>query len=185
LLVLRWLPQWPPYASFNHVVYGDAGGGGGGTVGTSFCVGDGSGATACPCGNNSTNGGGCANGGGDGAVISGSGTNSTGVPALVLSGAGATPSQPGLFFQGNNAINSGDGVGFGDGLRCAGGAVIRLQVKFADASGDSATDIDLVAKGGVVAGDVKRYQLWYRDPNATPCGGQFNLSNGLEITWGA
>jgi hypothetical protein len=35
------------------------------------------------------------------------------------------------------------------------------------------------------AGDVKRYQLWYRDPASTPCGAQFNLSNGLEVIWSA
>ena len=174
-----------PYASFNHVVYGDAGGGGGGAVGTVYCVGDGSGATACPCANNSTNGGGCANGTGNGAIISGSGSASLANANLVLSGTGATPSQPGLFFQGNNAINSGDGIQFGDGLRCSGGAVIRLQVRFADSNGESATTIDVGAVGANAAGDVKRYQLWYRDPNATPCGGTFNLSNGLEITWAA
>jgi hypothetical protein len=93
--------------------------------------------------------------------------------------------QPGLYFQGDNSINSGSGVAFGDGLRCAGGAVIRLQVRFGDANGESATTADLAAKGGVAAGDVKRYQIWYRDPATTPCGGQFNLSQGLEITWSA
>ena len=174
-----------PYSSFRHVLYGDAGGGGGGNVGTSYCIGDGSGATACPCGNPSTNGGGCANGSGNGALLVGSGSNSIASANLVLSATGATASQPGLYFQGNNAINSGDGIQFGDGLRCAGGGVIRLQVRFADSDGDSATSIDVGAAGGVNAGDVLRYQLWYRDPNATPCGGQFNLSNGLEITWAA
>jgi hypothetical protein len=173
-----------PYSSFAHVMYGDAGSTGGGGVGTSFCVGDGAG-TACPCANVSTNGGGCANGSTLGGVISGTGSASVSAADLVLSGASLIGSQPGLYFQGDNAINSGSGIAFGDGLRCAGGGVIRLQVRFADANGDSATSADLVAKGGVVAGDVKRYQIWYRDPATTPCGGQFNLSNGLEITWGA
>ena len=86
----------------------------------------------------------------------------------MLSAAGLAPSQPGLYFQGNNASNPGAGVQFGDDLRCAGG---------------SATTIDIAVKGGVVAGDVKRYRLWYRDPNGTPCGASFNLSNGVEITW--
>ena len=44
---------------------------------------------------------------------------------------------------------------------------------------------DIAAMGGVVAGDAKRYQIWYRDPNTSPCGAQFNLSNGMEITWSA
>jgi hypothetical protein len=101
----------------------------------------------------------------------------------VLSAAGLAPSQPGLYSQGINAINSGGGVQFGDGLRCTGGGVIRLQVRFAGGEGGSATTIDIAVKGGVVAGDVKRYRLWYRDPNGTPCGASFNLSNGMEITW--
>ena len=61
--------------------------------------------------------------------------------------------------------------------------MIRLQVRFADAAGSSATNISIATKGGCAAGDVKRYQLWYRDPNTTPCGAAFNLSNGVEITW--
>ena len=95
------------------------------------------------------------------------------------------PSQPGLYFQGNNAVNSGNGNPFGDGLRCTGGGVIRLQVRFADSSGASATNISVATKGGCAAGDVKRYQIWYRDPGGSPCATQFNLSNGYEITWSA
>jgi hypothetical protein len=174
-----------PYSAFAHAMYGDAGSTGGGAVGTSFCPGDGSGATACPCGNASTNGGGCANGTTNGAILSGSGSASVSAANLVLSGTDMIANQPGLYFQGDNAINSGSGVAFGDGLRCAGGAVIRLQVGFGDAAGASATSIDIGAKGGVAAGDVKRYQIWYRDPNTSSCGSQFNLSQGLEITWAA
>jgi len=41
--------------------------------------------------------------------------------------------------------------------------------------------------GGVVPGDTKRYQCWYRDNSGgQPCGvgvNDFNLSNGYEITW--
>ena len=150
--------------------------------GTSFCVGDGV-STPCPCGNPSTNGGGCANGTGDGGVLSGSGAASVSLDSLVLSSTGLVSGQPGLYFQGNNAINGGLGNPFGDGLRCAGGGVIRLQVGFADAGGASATTANLVLKGGVIAGDTKRYQLWYRDPLTTPCGSSFNLSNGVEMVF--
>jgi len=154
--------------------------------GTSFCFGN---QGTCPCGNeNDGTGGdaGCANGASSGGgTLSTSGSCSILGADLVLTGSGLVPSQPGLYFQGNNAINGGGGNPFGDGLRCAGGGVIRLQVAFADAGGSSATTIDVGSKGAVIAGDVKRYQLWYRDPNSSPCGGQFNLSNGMEITWGA
>jgi hypothetical protein len=153
---------------------------GGVSPGVAFCTGL---SAPCPCGNNSTNGGGCANGTGNGNVLSASGSASVSAADLELSSANAIPSQPGLYFQGNNAINGGDGNVFGDGLRCAGGAVIRLQVRFSNGTGGSATSIDIGAKGGVSAGDVKRYQHWARDPNTSPCGSQFNLSNGIEITW--
>ena len=42
---------------------------------------------------------------------------------------------------------------------------------------------NLVVKGGVAAGDTKRYQLWYRNPFTTPCGAGFNLSNGIEMVF--
>ena len=157
-------------------------------VGTTFCLGDGS-ATLCPCGNTSdaTSGdAGCANGSSSaGCALTASGSPSLSAADLTLSSTGLVPSQPGLYFQGNNAIADGAGISFGDGLRCAGGGVIRLQVRFADSGGTSATSIDIGATGAVSAGDTKRYQVWYRDPNTSPCGAQFNLSNGFEITWGA
>ena len=83
------------------------------------------------------------------------------------------------------AVNNGDGILFGDGLRCAGGGVVRLQVRFSDSTGSSSTTVDIATKGGVAAGDVKRYQIWYRDPVTSPCGALFNLSNGLELTFNA
>jgi len=151
-------------------------------LGTPFCFGDGSG-TACPCGNSGGTGEGCANGSGAGATLAASGSASVGNADLVLSGAQLIPLQPGLYFQGELQINGGNGIIFGDGLRCAGTNVIRLEVVTADSNGDSSTTIDIAAKGGVVAGDTRTYQLWYRDPNTSPCGATFNLSHGLELTW--
>jgi hypothetical protein len=156
---------------------------GGGAVGTAYCFGD---AASCPCGNAGSAESGCANGSSVGAVITSSGSASISADDLVLSSTGLIGNQPGLYFQGNNAVGGGGlGIPFGDGLRCAGGGVIRLQVRFADVNGGSATNLSVATKGGCVAGDVKRYQIWYRDPATTPCGSQFNLSNGYEITWGA
>ena len=147
-----------------------------------FCAGDGSGA-ACPCGNTGEAGHGCANSAAaSGARLSAAGSASVSAASLVLSGAGLVPSQPGLYFQGANAVNGGAGLAFGDGLRCAGGDVRRIQVVTASAAGTSATTADVAARGGIVAGDVRRYQLWYRDPSSV-CGTGFNLSNGVEITW--
>ena len=153
-----------------------------------YCFGDGQG-TPCPCGN--ANDGslanaqaGCANGvssGGARLVATGDATVSS--DTVVLRGDGLHPLQPGLYFQADNALNSGAGVAFGDGLRCAGGNVLRLQVVTADAQGASATSVPIAAQGGVAAGQTKRYQLWYRNPASSPCGTGFNLTNGVEIAW--
>ena len=102
----------------------------------------------------------------------------------MLSVSGLPSNQPILFFQGNNAINSGNGNPFGAGLRCAGGGVRRLQVLFASGAGEASTSINIPASGAVSAGDLKRYQGWYRNPGG-PCSVSFNLTQGLEITWGA
>ena len=125
------------------------------------------------------------NGAGQGGLLTTGGSASIGSNNLVLRGSQLIPSQPGLYFQGNNAVNSGNGNPFGDGLRCAGGGVIRLQVRFADTDGASETSISVSGAGAVAPGDVKRYQIWYRDPNTTFCGFGFNLSNGVEVSWGA
>jgi hypothetical protein len=150
--------------------------------GTVFCGADGV-SVLCPCGNQGSSETGCANGGGLGAHLRGFGEVSVSADSFVLSAVNLVSSQPGLYFQGNNQINSGAGVQFGDGLRCAGGGVIRLQVRFADLSGWSATTAAIALGGGVTAGDTKRYQLWYRDPQSTICGTGFNLSNGYEVVW--
>ncbi len=159
------------------------------SAGAKFCFGDGQN-TACPCGNDndgSVAGGlsGCANGSSTGgAALDVTGTASIAADDLVLSTEGLVPNQPGLYFQGVNAINSGAGVTFGDGLRCAGGGVIRLDVAVANSSGISTTaGTSISTRGLVAAGDTLRYQLWYRDPAGSPCGTSFNLSNGYEITW--
>jgi hypothetical protein len=157
-----------------------------GAPGTTFCDGDGSG-TACPCGNSNDGSlgvAGCANGSSaGGATLRGSGSNSVGAGDLVLEAAGLVPGQPGLFFQGDNAINGGAGAPFGDGLRCAGMNVARLEVRNASASGEASTTVNVGASGGVSSGDQKQYQYWYRDPAGSPCGSSFNLTNGYEIDW--
>ena len=156
-----------------------------GGSGFAFCNGDGSG-TLCPCGNNNdgSNGiAGCANGltTGGGKLVA-SGSRSVAAGDLVLQGSGLRPNQAGLYLQGNNATNGGNGITFGDGLRCAGGNVVRIQVRVASAGGTSATTINVPVKGGVIAGDLRRYQLWYRD-TLGPCGTTFNFTNAWEITW--
>ncbi|MCB9916053.1 MAG: hypothetical protein H6828_13065 [Planctomycetes bacterium] len=165
-------------ASFDVSIVGPA------EPGTAFCFCDGSGAAA-PCGNPGAAGNGCANGAfAAGGHLGGAGTALVGSDTVVLSGSNLAPNQPGLYFQGDNAINGGLGVVFGDGIRCAGQNVVRLGVRAADASGNSdTTGITVSAVGGVLPGDLRHYQLWYRDPAGSPCGSFFNLTNGYSIQW--
>jgi hypothetical protein len=152
--------------------------------GTPFCFCD---AVIAPCTNPGTAGNGCGNGSDPaGANLTATGNADVGADTLVFSATGLAPSQPGLYFQGINAVNGGIGIVFGDGLRCAGGDVRRLGVAFADPAGSSSTAgfaSTISAKGGVSLGDLKHYQLWYRSPVGSPCGALFNLSNGYTIQW--
>lgn len=149
---------------------------------TSLCFGDGSGA-ACPCLNPGNPGQGCANGTGSGATLAVSGSTSLSAADLSLVASGLVPGNAGLFFQGSAQLNAGLGTPFGDGLFCAGGTIVRLEARVANGSGVAGTTLDIGALGGVGAGDVRYYQIWYRDPVGTPCGSGQNLSQALALTW--
>jgi hypothetical protein len=151
--------------------------------GTAYCFGDGSGA-ACPCANLGGPGEGCANGTGAGGILSATGSASVSLGNLSLDVAQCPSGQPGLLFQGLNATGGGLGSIFGDGLRCAGGSVVRLETVFLDGGGSGSSSVNISAKGGVSSGDTRYYQFWYRDPAGSPCGALFNLTNGLELNWG-
>lgn len=159
-------------------------------TGITYCNADGS-ATACACGNDNDGsagvagcamaaGSGCNNPGG-GVALRAMGSRSITTNDAVLMASGCESFQPGLFFRGDDAVNGGSGITFGDGLRCANGNEIRLEVVFADASGNSNSTTSL--SSGLVAGDVRRFQYWTRNPGCSPCGNLFTLSNGYEITF--
>lgn len=152
------------------------------SCGIPFCFGDGCG-TACPCGNYGGIGEGCANSTGVGARLDGLGTASVSADNLAFDGIQLLPGKSALLFVGNNAVGSGHGTVFGDGLRCAGGSVVRLGVKVPNLSGQASWGPGLAAKGGWSAGDRRRFQIWYRDPPSGACGSGFNLSNGIEVTF--
>jgi hypothetical protein len=156
---------------------------------TSVCSGDGSG-TVCPCGNNGVAGAGCANSvftAGASLSSSGYASASTGGDSLVLTAANL--SGPGLFFQGTSLFVGGNGVVFGDGLLCAGGAMTRLSVVFPAGgsasypNGSTPTAIH-VAGAPIVPGDVRHYQCWYRDAASFCTASTFNLTQALTVTWG-
>ena len=87
-------------------------------------------------------------------------------------------STPGLFYYGTSAIE----VPFGDGLRCAGGDVIRMNpALFTSPQGDVARPLDFNASplSSQAVGDTIVMQFWYRD-NAAGASG-FNLSDALIV----
>ena len=150
------------------------------------CFGDGSGAS-CPCGNTGGPGQGCRNGLGVGAILTASGQAGVTNDTFALT-AGLVPAQPGLFFQGNSLINGGIGAPFGDGLRCCGVSIVRLEVAFPPPPQPSVAEMSVNATcmgtaGTIFPGATKCYQYWYRNPGTSPCGSGFNLSNGWTVTW--
>jgi hypothetical protein len=145
---------------------------------SAYCFGDGT-ETSCPCGNDGANGVGCANSTGQGALLASTGTSDVTTAELALTGFQLPPNKPCLYFGGSNALA---GLPFGDGLRCVGGGIKRLQLVLSDALGTSLTTVDLASKMGAVSGDTHRFQIWYRDPPGL-CGSAFNLSNGFEVLW--
>ncbi len=156
--------------------------------GIDFCLGDPGSGTPCPCNNDNDGtlgGAGCANGVFlSGARLVGTGVASVTNDSLVLRSVNQEPDNSGLYFQGTTDLSPG--MVWGDGLRCTGGAIQRLQVRFADAAGTSSTTVPISVAGGVSAGETRYYQLWYRTIVDPPCGGgvnDFNSSNAFAITW--
>jgi hypothetical protein len=138
----------------------------------------------CPCGNGGAAGNGCANSVyAGGASLSAAGNASVSADTVVMT-ASSMPAGPALYFQGTTQI----AVPFGDGVRCVGGASIRLAIKISGAAGTStypvAGDPSVSLKGAIPPGGGTRfYQCWYRNagPFCTPS--TFNLTNGLAIVW--
>jgi hypothetical protein len=152
------------------------------------CFGDGSGAP-CGCANHAPpgSGSGCLNGFGIGALLSASGLPSLSVDTLKLTSQGV-PTQPGIFVQGAIVVGGGAGLTFGDGIRCCGVQVIRLEIVLPTGSQPATAHSSVVVSGelppgSLSPGDSRCYQHWYRDPSGTPCGNGFNLSNAIVTTW--
>lgn len=156
-----------------------------GSVGNPMCACDGSQAPA-PCGNMGSPGRGCSNSyASSGGRLHASGAPSVSASSLVLHGVDLIPNWDGVFFQGDVILNNGSGYVFGDGLRCVGMNIKRLEVAVANTQGLLDTTVDLSSVNGnvIAAGSTKYYQLWYRDNTPGPCSSGFNLTNALEIAW--
>ncbi len=153
-----------------------------------FCFGDGTEAgftTLCPCGNFGTAGHGCANS----VDATGALLGSTGAPAaddVVLAGSHMPATVACIYLQGDALADTV----FGDGVRCAGGALLRLRTKVnvagASSFPDSVETVTLSQRGGVTIGSgVRRwYQAYYRNAAAAFCPPEtFNVTNGVVVDW--
>jgi len=154
-----------------------------------YCFGDGSLATACPCGNTGATGHGCASSRNPaGAVLDASGA--TNPDTMVLHASGELPAALSIFIQGN--VNFPAGLVFGDGVRCAGGAIRRLAVRNAVGGvvsfpglGDPSITARSASLGDPISpGMVRFYQTYYRDPASGFCpGATFNVTSAIRIDW--
>jgi hypothetical protein len=104
---------------------------------------------------------------------------------LVLRATGM-PDSSALYFQGTSQQNGGSGTVFGDGLRCAGGGVLRLGIRtnVANASSlPSSGSPALTVAGNITTPATVHYQVWYRNAAAFCSASTFNLTNGLSVAW--
>jgi len=158
--------------------------------GSGFCFGDGT-ATPCPCSASTV-------GFGEGCMshrfgeliaswLRSEGHASLTADALVLHATGMPPNTTALFFQGTEQVNGGGGTVFGDGLRCAGGAVRRLGTKLVSNAGRAvfpdAGDSPISLAGQVTSPGLRTYQAWFRVAQDFCTPATFNLTNGWEIQW--
>jgi hypothetical protein len=83
-------------------------------------------------------------------------------------------------------MSGGAGIVFGDGLRCATGAIVRLAIH-ANSAGESSYpavgDVPIALRGGVVAPGIRWYQTWYRNAAVFCTPTTFNLTNAVRIQW--
>lgn len=157
-------------------------------AGVAVCVGDGSTGQSCPCGNSGASGRGCANSINPlGAELEANGTPSVAGDSLTLRGSGMPASATCLYFQGTSLVAAGAGAAFGDGLRCAGGTVIRLGTKTNSLGASQYPTVGdpAISVRGLVpqAGGTRVYQAWYRNAGAFCTSSTFNLTNGVSVSW--
>jgi hypothetical protein len=153
------------------------------TLPSTYCLGHADFGTRCPCGNDAalTERSGCLNSTGIGAYLDSVTIASISNGSIVLGGSGMPPNSNALYFQGTAAIAGGDGSAFGDGLRCVGGAVVRLGIVQNSSSGTSNRSAPAT---GLSVGSTRFYQAWYRNAAAFCTASTFNLTNGVAATWG-
>jgi plastocyanin len=160
--------------------------------GTTFCFGDGTQSTPCPCGNTGGAGHGCENSastGGAALAVAGESSPDT----VVLLSTGELPNALSIFLQGTSVLSTP--AVFGDGLRCIGGTLKRLAahnamngaVQYPQGSDPSITARSAALGDPIPSMSMRFYQTYYRDPNLSFCpnppGNSWNVTNGIQILW--
>src|SRR5260221_266384 len=154
------------------------------------------GVRACPCSNPPNGSGrGCDNSASTGgAVLSASGVGYLSIDSLVFTTSGERPTALSIVMQGDVFLM--DGVVYGQGVRCAGGATKRLFVKSAVSgsitapdlgAGDPSVSARSAANGDVIqSGQSRWYVVYYRDPNVVgscPASSTFNATQTGRVEW--
>ena len=164
----------------------------------SFCFGNVDNCAPCPCGNEaaSTMRGGCVNATGWSAVLSYLGRASVSDDSLQFVGFGLNPNAFAVLISGDNALPNAGACAPGsgipspllDGLRCVGGNVRRHGTRMSFGSGfvegwglPNGPPGGLVANGNFAAGQVRRFQLIYRQIVTAQCGTAQATSNAVEV----
>ncbi len=164
---------------------------------TSVCDPGSDGVIACPCANPPSGPGrGCENSSATGgAVLDASGIAYVSTDSLIFTTRGERPSALSILLQGNGLLSGG--MVYGQGVRCAGGTIIR-RLFIAQASGGSITTPDFgagdptvsarsAAKGDVIqAGQSRWYLVYYRDPvvlGGCPSNRTFNATQTGRVDW--
>lgn len=150
-----------------------------------YCDGLNTGAASCPCGNDGDAGAGCGNSANlAGATLSASGTPDVSSDTVSLAVARVPAGVTCTLFQGTTQTS----LVFGDGVRCAGGTLIRIRTKPASAGGTATwptgAENDISVTGLLPAtGGLRHYQVTYRNSAFFCVPATFNISNGVSVQW--
>lgn len=184
--VLAWHREPDFYAFTSDDILGATYTGHAGGQVASFCDGA---TVVCPCGNGSSNAGGCPNSAhASGATLTWSGEPSTTADSLQFFVGGLPNNVTCLFFQGLNALNGVQGAVFGDGVRCVGSPMRRLGLVSSSPAGGALFPAPggqtLSVKGQIAPGGATMiYQAWYRNPAQFCTASTTNLTNALVVAW--
>lgn len=177
-------------------------------VAQEYCYGDGAplvaGCTNCPCANDMPAGtqSGCRNFSGTGARLEVSGLACVSNDTLRFEVRGANPFTFAVLLSANNRLPlvgpcpQGTGIAqpaLLNGLRCVGGGVTRNGARPTDMNGDvgvttngwgppSGPAAGLIASRGLVACQVRQWQVFYREPAGALCGTGVNTTQAIQVT---